>query len=95
MPTLGGLPARIAAGLAVVARRALSDARAGRVVLTGGQTARAVGDALEIARIDLVGEIEPDVALGRAVDSALDVVAKAGSFGDRRLARRALGRGAA
>ena len=94
-PTLGGLPARIAASLAGVARRALSDARAGGVVLTGGHTARAVCDALEIARIDLVGEIEPGVALGRAVGTAFDVVAKAGSFGDRLSLARALGRGAA
>jgi D-threonate/D-erythronate kinase len=94
-PKLGGLSARIAAGLAGVARRALCDARAGRVVLTGGHTARAVCDALAIARIDLVGEIEPGVALGRAVDTALDVVAKAGTFGDRLSLVRALGRSAA
>ena len=95
VPTVGGLSARIAAGLAVIARTALSDACAGRVVLTGGQTARAVCDALAIVRIDLVAEIEPDVALGRAVDSALDVVAKAGTFGDRLSLVRALGRSAA
>jgi uncharacterized protein YgbK (DUF1537 family) len=64
-------------------------------VVTGGQTARAVCDALAIARIDLVGEIEPDVALGRAVGTPLDVVAKAGSFGDRLSLVRALGRSAA
>ena len=94
-PTLGGLSPRIAAGLAGVARRALCDANAGGVVLTGGLTARAVCDALAIARIDLVGEIEPGVALGRAVDSGLDVVAKAGTFGDRLSLVRALGRSAA
>jgi uncharacterized protein YgbK (DUF1537 family) len=42
-----------------------------------------------------MAEIEPDVALGRAVDSALDVVAKAGTFGDRLSLVRALGRSAA
>jgi D-threonate/D-erythronate kinase len=94
-PTLGGLSPRIAAGLAGVARRALCDANAGGLVLTGGLTARAVCDALAIARIDLVGEIEPGVALGRAVDSGLDVVAKAGTFGDRLSLVRALGRSAA
>jgi uncharacterized protein YgbK (DUF1537 family) len=94
-PTLGGLSPRIAAGLAGVARGALCDASAGGVVLTGGLTARAVCDALAIARIDLVGEIEPGVALGRAVDSGLDVVAKAGTFGDRLSLVRALGRSAA
>jgi D-threonate/D-erythronate kinase len=94
-PTLGGLSPRIAAGLAGVARRALCGASAGGVVLTGGLTARAVCDALAIARIDLVGEIERGVALGRAVDSGLDVVAKAGTFGDRLSLVRALGRSAA
>jgi uncharacterized protein YgbK (DUF1537 family) len=94
-PTLGGLSARLAAGLAGVVRKALCDARAGGIVLTGGHTARAVCDALAIARIDLVGEVEPDVALGRAVDTAFDVVAKAGTFGDRLSLVRALGRGAA
>jgi uncharacterized protein YgbK (DUF1537 family) len=94
-PTLAGLSARIAAGLAAVSRRVQCDARAGRLVVTGGQTARAVCDALAIARIDLVSEIEPDVALGRAVGTALDVVAKAGSFGDRLSLVRALGRSAA
>jgi D-threonate/D-erythronate kinase len=94
-PTLGGLRARIAAGLAGVARKALCDARAGGVVVTGGHTARAVCDALAIARIDLVGEIEPGVALGRAADTALDVVAKAGTFGDRLSLVRALERTAA
>jgi uncharacterized protein YgbK (DUF1537 family) len=64
-------------------------------VLTGGHTARAVCDALAISRIDLVGEVEPDVALGRAVDTAFDVVAKAGTFGDRLSLVRALGRSAA
>jgi uncharacterized protein YgbK (DUF1537 family) len=45
-PTQGGLSARIAAGLAGVARRALCEARGGRLVVTGGHTARAVCDAL-------------------------------------------------
>jgi uncharacterized protein YgbK (DUF1537 family) len=94
-PTLGGLSARIAAGLAGVARRALDDARAGGLVLTGGHTARAVCDALAITQLDLVGEIEPGVALGRAEDTTLDVVAKAGTFGDRLSLVRALGRSAA
>ena len=94
-PTLSGLSARIAAGLAGVVRKALCDARAGGIVLTGGHTARAVCDALAITRIDLVGEVEPDVALGRAVDTAFDVVAKAGTFGDRLSLVRALGRSAA
>jgi D-threonate/D-erythronate kinase len=90
-PAQGGPSARIAAGLAGAVRKALCEARAGRLVVTGGHTARAVCDALAIARIDLVGEIEPGVALGRAVGTGLDVVAKAGTFGDRLSLVRALG----
>jgi uncharacterized protein YgbK (DUF1537 family) len=89
-PQLAGLSARMAAGLAEVARRALRCAGAGGLVLTGGQTARAVCDALGIAAIDLVGEIEPGLPLGRAVGMPLDIVAKAGSFGDRLPLVRAL-----
>lgn len=53
-------------------------------------TARAVCDALGIARIELVGEIEPGVPLGRTADGQLDVVARAGTFGDRLSLVRAL-----
>jgi uncharacterized protein YgbK (DUF1537 family) len=68
------------------------------VVLTGGQTARAVCDALAIAGIELVGEIERGVALGRAVGSSgegqeiagLHVVASARTFGHRLSLVRAL-----
>jgi uncharacterized protein YgbK (DUF1537 family) len=76
--------------LAVVAHRALGRVCAGGLVLTGAQTARAVCDALGIGGIELVGEIEPGVPLGRAVDAPLDVVARAGSFGDRLSLVRAL-----
>jgi hypothetical protein len=62
-----GSGGRIAEGFAAVAGRALGRVRAGGLVLTGGQTARAVCDALAIAGIELVGEIERGVALGRAV----------------------------
>jgi uncharacterized protein YgbK (DUF1537 family) len=73
----------VADGLAAVARKALDLAHAGGLVVTGAQTARAVCDALRIAGIELVGEIEPGVPLGRTADGQLDVVARAGTFGDR------------
>jgi uncharacterized protein YgbK (DUF1537 family) len=82
-PAVTALCARTADGLAAVARRALDRAQAGGLVVTGAQTARAVCDALGIAGIELVGEIEPGVPLGRTAGGKLDVVARAGTFGDR------------
>jgi uncharacterized protein YgbK (DUF1537 family) len=97
-PAQTGLCTRIAEGLAAVARKALGRVRAGGLVLTGGQTTRAVCAALAIADIELVGEIEPGVPLGRAVgaprdgalSAPLDVIARAGTFGDRLSLVRAL-----
>jgi len=89
-PAMTTLCARIADGLAAVARRALDRACAGGLVVTGAQTARAVCDALGIAGIDLVGEIEPGVPLGRTGGAQLDIVARAGTFGDRLSLVRAL-----
>jgi uncharacterized protein YgbK (DUF1537 family) len=49
------------------------------LVLTGGETARAVCDRVGVTAIELVTEIEPGVPLGRAGD--LGIVTKAGAFG--------------
>lgn len=49
------------------------------LVLTGGETARAVCDRVGVTAIELVREIEPGVPLGRAGD--LGIVTKAGAFG--------------
>jgi uncharacterized protein YgbK (DUF1537 family) len=87
-PAMTALCARIADGLAAVARRVLDRAHPGGLVVTGAQTARAVCDALGIAGIELVDEIEPGVPLGKTADGQLDVVAGAGTFGDRPKARR-------
>jgi uncharacterized protein YgbK (DUF1537 family) len=97
-PAVNGLFGHIAQGLAAVASRALGRVRAGGLVLTGGQTARAVCDALGIAGIELVGEVERGLALGRAVGSSgegqgltgLELVASAGTFGKRVSLVRAL-----
>jgi uncharacterized protein YgbK (DUF1537 family) len=97
-PRSSAYPLGVAAGLAEVAGRALRRVHAGGLVLTGGQTARAVCDSLGISAIELVGEIEPGVPLGRAVGVPIHVVAKAGTAGDRLSLVRALGafeRGAA
>jgi uncharacterized protein YgbK (DUF1537 family) len=50
------------------------------LVLTGGETARAVCDGVGVTAIELIREIEPGVPLGRAGD--LGIVTKAGAFGD-------------
>jgi uncharacterized protein YgbK (DUF1537 family) len=50
------------------------------LVLTGGETARAVCDRVGVTAIELIREIEPGVPLGRAGD--LNLVTKAGAFGD-------------
>jgi 4-hydroxythreonine-4-phosphate dehydrogenase len=49
------------------------------LVLTGGETARAVCDRVGVTAIELIREIEPGVPLGRAGD--LGIVTKAGAFG--------------
>lgn len=68
--------------VADLARRLVPHlAAAGAVVATGGDTARALLGAAEIARLDLVDELEPGVVLAVAPSRGLPVVTKAGSFG--------------
>jgi uncharacterized protein YgbK (DUF1537 family) len=55
----------------------------GGLVLTGGDTARAVLRALGIAALRVVGEVETGVPILVAEGSRLPVVTKAGDFGDR------------
>jgi uncharacterized protein YgbK (DUF1537 family) len=52
-------------------------------VLTGGETARAVLDALWVGELQLLGEVEPGVPFGLARGGAL-VCTKAGAFGTAR-----------
>jgi len=62
-------PARsleIAAGLARLA--APAAARAGAIVMTGGDTARAMLDALAVPLIEILGEVEPGVPVACAAD---------------------------
>lgn len=58
-------------------------ARSGGLVLTGGDTARAVLEALDIPWLRIVGEVEPGVPLSVAGRGGRPVVTKAGAFGDR------------
>jgi 4-hydroxythreonine-4-phosphate dehydrogenase len=69
----------IARGLARLAAPAAKCA--GGLVLTGGDTARAVLDALGATAIELLGEVEPGVPLARAPTLPL-LCLKAGGFGN-------------
>ncbi len=54
----------------------------GALVITGGETARAVLTAMDIHSLDLRAEVEPGVALGVARgDHPIPVATKAGAFG--------------
>ena len=55
----------------------------GTLVATGGETARAVLTAAGVSRLEVAGEVEPGVVRGRVPELELDVVTKAGAFGDR------------
>lgn len=55
----------------------------GGLVLTGGETARAVLSRLGIAALQVVGEVETGVPVLVAESSGLTVITKAGDFGDR------------
>lgn len=62
-------------------------------VATGGETARALCDALGVGHIDVLGQVEPGISLARmnTPDGVRRLLIKSGSFGDRgtlaRLAR--------
>jgi D-threonate/D-erythronate kinase len=60
----------------------------GALVLTGGETARAVLQALQVEGLWLLGELEPGVPVSVAQGSSLPVVTKAGAFGDDNTLRR-------
>ena len=56
---------------------------AGTCVLTGGDTARALFDALGVDPLEVTGEFEPGISLARvAAPAAPGFVLKAGGFGD-------------
>jgi len=65
-----------------LARIVASNAAHAHYVLTGGETARAVLDALGVRAYRLLGEVEPGVPFGLAPDGTL-VCTKAGAFGHR------------
>jgi uncharacterized protein YgbK (DUF1537 family) len=71
---------RVARDLATAAGAFLGDV--GTLVATGGETARAVLTAAGVTRLQVVGELEPGVVRMHVPELALDVVTKAGAFGD-------------
>ena len=77
-------PVSIARGLAESTRRAIEHGRPDALVLTGGDTARAVLTALGARGIALDAELFPGIPRGRVIGGVLDgtiVVTKAGGFG--------------
>ncbi len=75
----------VAGRLAADARRAIERARPGTLVLTGGETAIAVVEALQAAGLRLAGEVEPGLAAGTLSGGPFDglvTITKAGGFGD-------------
>ena len=76
-----GSDASTAGALGEVAGLAASIASPGGLVLTGGETARRVCEALGIHEIELVSELEPGIPAGRGAPGGLPVVTKAGAFG--------------
>ena len=72
---------------------ALESATPAGLLLTGGETARAVCQTLGCTRLWLGGEVEPGIPWSRMVDGRLPgmrVVTKAGGFGGEESLVRAL-----
>ncbi len=71
--------------MAEIARKAIERTPAAFLVLTGGDTAAAVCQALDVSSILLLGEISPGIPHGRLEGGLLDglpVATKAGGFGE-------------
>jgi uncharacterized protein YgbK (DUF1537 family) len=82
-PSLG--PHAIAERFAHLAARLIQQRRISGVVVTGGDGARALVDALKADRITLLDEVVPGVPFGVVVGGAADglsLVTKSGGFGD-------------
>lgn len=75
-----GNAAAVAAMLATTVRAIVDDYDA--LVLTGGETARAVVDALGVDHLRVLGEIEPGVVLSELPRRGQLLVTKSGAFGD-------------
>lgn len=86
-------PVAVAQKLGAAARDMLARGQFGAVVLTGGDTASAVLQALGARCIAVQGELEPGMAWGTVTGGeapGITVVTKAGGFGDTRTLCRAV-----
>jgi uncharacterized protein YgbK (DUF1537 family) len=73
---------QLAAALAALIVPHLSQV--GGLIVTGGETARAILDRAGISGLRMQGEIEPGAPIGVSTgDVAIPVITKAGAFGDR------------
>jgi uncharacterized protein YgbK (DUF1537 family) len=63
---------------------------ASTLLLTGGDTARAVLDLLGVERLQVMGELESGICLSRRSAESTSIVTKAGGFGDRQSLVRVL-----
>ncbi len=70
----------VARRLAEVVAEVLGEV--GTLVATGGETARAALMVAGVSRYLVTGEVEPGIVRGRVPELDLDVVTKAGGFGD-------------
>lgn len=76
---------KIVSALAEVARAVLRKARIRGLVVTGGDTAVAVCRALGAAGVEVRDEVEPGIPFGQLIGGTwdgVDIVTKAGAFGD-------------
>src|SRR5690606_30325268 len=62
------LSAAIAAGMGELARLILASGGAGGLVLTGGDIASRVLQALQATTVDVLGEVDPGIPFGRLQD---------------------------
>jgi D-threonate/D-erythronate kinase len=80
-PVVRSEAASVAQALAETTTTLLGDV--GTLVVTGGETARAVLRAAGVDHLRVIGELEPGVVRGHVPHLGLDLVTKAGAFGDR------------
>jgi D-threonate/D-erythronate kinase len=72
---------KVVEALAEVAKQTVNSHRLCGLVLTGGDTARAICSQLGGKAIELLEEVEPGIPMGRLIGTELFVVTKAGGFG--------------
>lgn len=85
------ISARIVHALSRITRRVVDTYDLRGLILTGGNTAKAVCDELGATGIRIWEEVEPGIPLGRLVgDRELLIVTKAGAFGTQQALLRAL-----